>query len=63
MGANIKFKNLKQYYGEPVGDIIASYSPNLKGIKITNEIASIIDEIQLLLVVSLFCNQKVNLIT
>ena len=34
MGANIKFKNIKQYYGEPVGDIIASYSPNLKGIKL-----------------------------
>ena len=59
MGANIKFKNLKQYYGEPVGDIIASYSPNLKGIEIkSNEIASIIDEVPVLLIVSLFCKSK-----
>ncbi len=59
MGANIKLKNIKQYYGEPVGDIIASYSPNLKGIEIqSSEVASIIDEIPVLLVVSLFCNSK-----
>jgi len=59
MGANIKLKNIKQYYGEPVGDIIASYSPDLKGIEIqSSEVASIIDEIPVLLVVSLFCNSK-----
>ena len=46
MGANIKFQNLKQYYGEPVGDVIAMYSPNLKGVNIkSNEIAGIIDEV------------------
>ena len=27
MGAKIKFRNIRNYYGEPVGDIIASYSP------------------------------------
>lgn len=59
MGANIKFKNLKQYFGEPIGDIIASYSPNLKGIDIRpEEIAGIIDEVPVLLIVSLFCKSK-----
>ena len=59
MGANIKFKDVKQYYGEPVGDIIASYSPNLKGIIIkSDQIASIIDEVPVLLVVSMFCKSK-----
>ncbi len=59
MGANIKFENIKEYYGEPVGNIIASYSPNLKGIIIKpNEIASIIDEVPVLLVVSMFCKSK-----
>ena len=59
MGANIKFQNLKQYYGEPVGDVIAMYSPNLKGVNIkSNEIAGIIDEVPVLLVVSLFCKSK-----
>ncbi len=59
MGANIKFKNQRKYFGEPVGDIIATYSPNLKGVDIqSNEVASIIDEIPVLLIVSLFCNSK-----
>ena len=59
MGANIKFKNVKQYFGEPLGDIIASYSPNLKGVDIKpEEIASIIDEVPVLLIVSLFCKSK-----
>ena len=63
MGANIKFKNVKQYYGEPVGDIINPHSPNLKGIIIKpDQIASIIDEVPVLLVVSMFCKSKVNLI-
>jgi len=59
MGANIKFKNVKQYYGEPIGDIIATHSPNLKGIIIRpEEIASFIDEVPVLLVVSMFCKSK-----
>ena len=59
MGANIKFKNMKEYYGEPVGDIIASYSSNLKGVNIKpEEVASIIDEVPVLLVVSMFCQSK-----
>lgn len=59
MGAKIKFSNKKNYFGEPVGDITASYSPNLKGITVrSNEIASIIDEIPILLVVALFARSK-----
>ena len=59
MGARIKFSNKKNYFGEPVGDITASYSPNLKGIIIKpNEVASIIDEIPILLIVALFCKSK-----
>ncbi len=59
MGAKIKFKNKQNYFGEVVGDIIATYSPNLKGITINpNEVASIIDEIPVLLVVSLFVKTK-----
>ena len=59
MGAKIKFKNVRQYFGEPVGDIIASYTKNLKGIEIkSNQIASIVDEVPVLLIVSLFCKSK-----
>ena len=59
MGAKISFSNKKNYFGEPVGDISASYSQNLKGITIKpNEVASIIDEIPILLIVALFCKSK-----
>ena len=59
MGANIKFKNVREYFGEPVGDIIAFYSPNLKGVNIkSRDIASIIDEVPVLLIVSMFCKSK-----
>ena len=59
MGANIKFKNQSNYFGEPVGDIIAKYSPNLKSVTIKkNEVASIIDEIPVLLIVSIFAKSK-----
>ena len=59
MGAKISFSNKKNYFGEPVGDIIASYSANLKGVTVKpNDIASIIDEIPILLIVSLFCKSK-----
>ena len=59
MGAKIKFSNKKNYFGEPVGDITAMYSQNLKGITVKpNEVASIIDEIPVLLIVSLFCKSK-----
>jgi 3-phosphoshikimate 1-carboxyvinyltransferase len=59
MGAKIVFQNKKNYFGETVGDIIASYSPNLKGVTIkSNEVASAIDEIPVLAVVALFCKSK-----
>ena len=59
MGAKITFSNKKNYFGEPVGDITALYSPNLKGITVKpNEVASIIDEIPILLIVALFARSK-----
>ena len=59
MGANIKFENRNNYFGEPVGDIVAKYSPNLKSITLKeNEVASVIDEIPVLLIVSLFAKSK-----
>ena len=59
MGAKIFFSNKKNYFGEPVGDITAAYSPNLRGVTIRpNEAASIIDEIPILLIVALFCKSK-----
>ena len=59
MGANIKLINVRKYFGEPVGDIIAFYSPNLKGVNIkSRDIAGIIDEVPVLLIVSLFCRSK-----
>ena len=59
MGAKIIFQNKKNYFGETVGDIVASYSPNLKGVTIkSNEVASAIDEIPVLAVVALFCKSK-----
>jgi len=59
MGAKIAFQNKKNYFGETVGDIIASYSPNLKGVTIKpTEVASLIDEIPVLAVVALFCKSK-----
>ena len=58
MGAKIKFTNKRSYFGEPVGDIVASYS-NLKGITIKpNEVAGCIDEIPVLAVVATFCSSK-----
>ena len=59
MGAKIRFENIHQYYGEPTGDVIASYTPNMKGIDIKpDEVASIIDEVPVLLIVSLFCKTE-----
>lgn len=59
MGAKIKFINKKNYYGEPVGDIIAKYSPNLKGTNIKkNEVPGLIDEVLILSIVAMFCNSK-----
>ena len=58
MGANIKFENKKNYFGEPVGDIVASYSM-LKGVVIkAHEVAGCIDEIPVLAVVAMFANSK-----
>ncbi len=59
MGAKIKFVNQKNYFGEPVADIIAEYSPNLKGTNIeSNEVPTLIDEVLILGIVAIFCKSK-----
>ena len=55
MGANLEFTNKQIIHGEEVGDITASYSPNLQGITLGKEIsASMIDEYPILFVVASF---------
>ena len=53
MGAKIRFKNVKTYKGEKIGDIIVTSKNNLKGIKCPAKFnSSAIDEILLLFLVS-----------
>ncbi len=59
MGAKIKFVNKKNYFNEPVADIIAEYSPNLKGTTILpKEVPGLIDEVLILAIVAVFCKSK-----
>ena len=53
MGANLSFENEREESGEPVVDIRACFSPNLKGIEVPPErAASMIDEYPILAVVA-----------
>ncbi|HIP86365.1 MAG TPA: 3-phosphoshikimate 1-carboxyvinyltransferase, partial [Aquifex sp.] len=53
MGANIEYTNFREVSMEPVADIVARYSPNLKGVEVKpQEIPSLIDELPLLAVVA-----------
>ncbi len=53
MGAEIEYINLREKAGEPVADIYAKYSPNLKGIRITKSyVPSMIDELPLLMLIA-----------
>ena len=53
MGANLSFENEREESGEPVADIRACFSPNLKGIEVPPErAASMIDEYPILSVVA-----------
>ncbi len=55
MGADITFENTREEGGEPVADIIARFSPNMKGITVPPErAASMIDEYPILSVVASF---------
>ena len=53
MGADLTFENMREEGGEPVADLRAKYSPNLKGIAVPPErAASIIDKYPVLSVVA-----------
>ncbi|RMA96080.1 3-phosphoshikimate 1-carboxyvinyltransferase [Hydrogenothermus marinus] len=53
MGANIEYTNHREQNGEPVADILAKYSPDLKAISVEKrEIPSMIDELPLLALVA-----------
>ncbi|NPA52650.1 MAG: 3-phosphoshikimate 1-carboxyvinyltransferase [Aquificae bacterium] len=53
MGANIEYINHREEAGEPVVDIIAKYSPDMKATTVTKEeVPSMIDEIPLLALVA-----------
>lgn len=55
MGADLTFENLREESGEPVADLRARFSPNMKGIEVPPErAASMIDEYPILSVVASF---------
>ncbi len=55
MGADLVFENEREEGGEPVADLRAKYSPNMKGIEVPPErAASMIDEYPVLSVVASF---------
>jgi len=55
MGADLTYENLHEEGGEPVADLRARFSPNLKGIEVPPErAASMIDEYPVLSVVAAF---------
>ena len=55
MGADLTYENLHEEGGEPVADLRAKFSPNLKGIEVPPErAASMIDEYPVLSVVAAF---------
>ena len=59
MGAKIKFVNKRNYFNEPIADIIAEYSPNLKGTIIQpKEVPGLIDEVLILAIVAVFCKSQ-----
>ncbi|MBU2983400.1 3-phosphoshikimate 1-carboxyvinyltransferase [Lentibacter algarum] len=55
MGAELTYENLREEGGEPVADLRARYSPNMKGISVPpDRAASMIDEYPVLSVVACF---------
>ncbi len=55
MGADLSYENLREEGGEPVADLRARFSPNLKGIEVDPaRAASMIDEYPVLSVVAGF---------
>ncbi|OIQ35426.1 MAG: 3-phosphoshikimate 1-carboxyvinyltransferase [Roseobacter sp. MedPE-SWchi] len=59
MGADLTFENMREEGGEPVADLRAKYSPDMKGIAVPPErAASMIDEYPVLSVVASFATGK-----
>lgn len=57
MGADLTFENMREEGGEPVADLRALFSPNMKGIDVPPErAASMIDEYPILSVVASFAS-------
>ncbi|MEQ9054803.1 MAG: 3-phosphoshikimate 1-carboxyvinyltransferase [Roseovarius confluentis] len=55
MGADLEYENLREEGGEPVADLRARFSPDLRGVKVPPErAASMIDEYPVLSVVAAF---------
>ncbi|WP_353474433.1 3-phosphoshikimate 1-carboxyvinyltransferase [Salipiger sp. H15] len=62
MGADLSFENMREEGGEPVADLRAKFSPNLKGIEVPAErAASMIDEYPVLSVVAAFASGKTHM--
>ena len=59
MGANLEYENLRDESGEPVADLRARFSPDMKGIEVPPErAASMIDEYPILSVVAAFATGR-----
>jgi 3-phosphoshikimate 1-carboxyvinyltransferase len=62
MGADLTFENMREEGGEPVADLRARFSPDLKGIEVPAErAASMIDEYPVLSVVASFAEGKTHM--
>ncbi len=62
MGADLTFENMREEGGEPVADLRARFSPDLKGIEVPAErAASMIDEYPILSVVAAFASGKTHM--
>ncbi|WP_323769512.1 3-phosphoshikimate 1-carboxyvinyltransferase [Antarctobacter sp.] len=62
MGADLTFENMREEGGEPVADLRARFSPDLKGIEVPAErAASMIDEYPVLSVVAAFAEGRTHM--
>ena len=62
MGADLTFENMREEGGEPVADLRARFSPDLRGIEVPPErAASMIDEYPVLSVVAAFAEGKTHM--
>ncbi|MGR3370157.1 MAG: 3-phosphoshikimate 1-carboxyvinyltransferase [Sagittula sp.] len=62
MGADLTFENMREEGGEPVADLRAKFSPDMKGIEVPAErAASMIDEYPVLSVVAAFAQGRTHM--